>query len=85
MTGGLGFVVLSVHSGGNYRKLDRTFLPQRRYRLKLSAYLYNKYLVRYGLSDIFDGFLSCSCHPPSRAGNRWERNGQMVRDLVTDV
>ena len=66
MTGGLDFVVLDVRSSGNDRKLDRSLLSPRRYRLRLSAYLYNKYLARYKFSNIFDGFLSRFCHPGLR-------------------
>ena len=50
--------------------MDRDFLLQRHYKLKLPACLYDKYLARYELSKDFDISLSRSRHPPTAEVNR---------------
>ena len=72
MTGSLNFVVLDVHSSGGDRKLDRSLLPPRRYRVKPSAYFCNKYLARYKFPNIS----TVSCHAPVTPHPAvWEMNG----------
>ena len=69
-TGDPGFITLNVYSSRQGGKMDRDFLLQCCYKLKLPACSYDKYLARYGLSMDFRVFSSCSCHPTTAEVNR---------------
>ena len=69
--GDLGFVALDNYCNRQRGKTSRYVLLQRYYKLELSACLYDKYLLRYEFSKVFEGFLS---RLPSR---RLRRTGEI--------
>ena len=58
--GGLGFIILNVHPNGEGGNPYSLFLLLHNTKLKLSAYSYDTYLVRYEFPKVFDVF----CHAP---------------------
>ena len=58
--GDLIFVTLDIYYNTQGGKVDRSFLPQHNYKLKLPVCLYDKYLARYTFPKNFEGSSSRS-------------------------